>query len=422
MPLTYITVTATLPTGTGGETLDGYITFTPNALLTDPTDGLIIPPAACQAQVSAGVMTPISLACTDNANLEPSGWAWTVAPTLAGVTIAPYSVLLPQALGETVDLSALTPTTPGPIVTAYAQLGVSNTFTEPNTFTDGLTVEGGLELDGTDIAPPPGGTAEFLRADGTWDVPAGGGGGAVGSVFDRTGAVVAENGDYSADQITGLGSAATHSSSDFDAAGAAASAQTAAESFATAAVAVETARAEAAEATKLPTTAAGAANGVATLDGSEHLPAGQGANLFSRQVEIAADGVASTVIATVGTWTPTYFGITDTGEVWSGWINLSDGAQNDQISFDFACGAGTYTIELLHLAYTNRGTYTIEVDGVSVGTIDGYAAALTPTRGLLAGVAISAGAHTLTLLMATKNAAASGYEGLVERLILTRTA
>jgi hypothetical protein len=420
MALTYIEVTATFPTGAQG-TLDGYVTFTPNALLADPTDELIIPPAACQAQVNGGVMTPISLACTDNANLEPSGWAWTVAPTLSGVRIAPYSVFLPHT-GETVDLSTLTPVTPGPIVTAYAQLGAGNTFTEPNTFTDGLTVDGAFELDGTGIASPPGGSTEFLRADGTWAVPAGGGGGSVTTVFGRDGAVTAENGDYSAGQITGLGSAATQPSSAFDAAGSASAAQAAAESFATAAVAVETTRAEAAEAGKLPTTAAGTANGVATLDGSGHLPAAQGANLFSRQIEIAADGVASTVIATVGTWTPTYLMTSDTGGVWSGWINISDAAQNDSISFDFACGAGTYTIELLHLAYTNRGTFTVEVDGVSVGTVDGYVAALTPTRGLLSGVAISAGQHTLTLLMATKNASASGYVGLVERLILTRTA
>ena len=51
---------------------------------------------------------------------------------------------------------------------------------------------------------------------------AGGGGGGVVSIYGRTGAVIATSGDYSAAQITGLGTAATHASTDFDAAGAAA--------------------------------------------------------------------------------------------------------------------------------------------------------------------------------------------------------
>lgn len=58
----------------------------------------------------------------------------------------------------------------------------------------------------------------------TWQA-GGGGGGGVTSVFDRTGAVVAQVGDYSADQISGLGTAATQDSTAFDAAGSAATAQ-----------------------------------------------------------------------------------------------------------------------------------------------------------------------------------------------------
>lgn len=142
----------------------------------------------------------------------------------------------------------------------------------------------------------------------------------------------------------------------------------------------------------------------------------------SRQIPIQANGLPSTLAAPVGTWTPTYLAASDTGGVWSGWVNISDGAQNDSISFDLACAAGTYTLELLHLPYTNRGIYTAQIDGVTVGTIDGYAASLTAGRSLLPGVAIAAGAHTLTLLMAAKNASASGYLGMIERIVLTRTA
>lgn len=147
-----------------------------------------------------------------------------------------------------------------------------------------------------------------------------------------------------------------------------------------------------------------------------------GSTVFSRQLVVAADGVPSVVVAPVGVWTPTYLMTSDTGGVWSGWINASDGAQNDAVSFDFACGAGTYELELRHLAYTNRGTYTVKIDGVSVGTVDGYAASLTAERSTLTGIALAAGTHVVTLLMATKNASSISYFGFVERLMFTRTA
>lgn len=54
--------------------------------------------------------------------------------------------------------------------------------------------------------PDPGavaGSTHFLREDAVWAVPAGGGGGAVNSVFTRVGTVVAQNGDYSVAQVTG---------------------------------------------------------------------------------------------------------------------------------------------------------------------------------------------------------------------------
>lgn len=143
-----------------------------------------------------------------------------------------------------------------------------------------------------------------------------------------------------------------------------------------------------------------------------------GGSAYSRQIPIQANGAASTVVAPVGVWTPTY--IAD--PAYYGWVNQSDGTQNDQISFDCACDAGTYTLELYHLPFQSRGIYTVQVDGATVGTIDGYAASLAPAHSALTGLTIGAGQHTVTLLMATKNASATGYIGMVERIVLTRTA
>lgn len=52
----------------------------------------------------------------------------------------------------------------------------------------------------------------------------------------------------------------------------------------------------------------------------------------------------------------------------------SSGAQNDEINFDVVLGAGTWTIELMHRTSNDRGVYSVQLDGVAVGTVEGYAA------------------------------------------------
>jgi len=142
----------------------------------------------------------------------------------------------------------------------------------------------------------------------------------------------------------------------------------------------------------------------------------------SRQLIIALDATPSAVVAPVGAWEQLYYSVTDTSDVWSGWVSQSDDVQGSSISFDFACSPGTWDFELWHLAYRNRGIYTFLVDGVEVGTLDGYADALTPARSVLSGVTLTGGAHTVTIAMLSQNASATGFIGLIERLVLTRTA
>lgn len=147
-----------------------------------------------------------------------------------------------------------------------------------------------------------------------------------------------------------------------------------------------------------------------------------GSAIISRQIVIALSGSSSSQIATVGTWTPTYLTNTDTSN-FVGWVNVSDTTQNDAISFDFVCNAGTHTLEFFHLPFQNRGIYTLQIDGSTIGTVDGYASSLNPTRAVLTGIVVSTtGQHTLTILMATKNASASAYMGMMDRAVLTQTA
>lgn len=144
---------------------------------------------------------------------------------------------------------------------------------------------------------------------------------------------------------------------------------------------------------------------------------------FSRQVLIDLSGSHSVETATVGVWTSHYYMDTDTGGLFQGWVSQNDpGSLNDSASYDFACGAGTYKLELLHLVSTNRAIYTVKIDGGTVGTIDGYAGAFGYVRSTLTNVSISAGQHVLTFVALTKNASSSGYDMLFERAILTQTA
>lgn len=143
---------------------------------------------------------------------------------------------------------------------------------------------------------------------------------------------------------------------------------------------------------------------------------------FSRQIFIDLSSAHSVETATVGTWTSHYYLDTDTGGLFQGWVSQNDpGSLNDSASYDFACGAGTYKFELLHLVSTNRAIYTVKIDGSTVGTVDGYAGGFGYVRSTLTGLALSAGQHVLTFTALSKNASSSGYDMLFERAILTQT-
>jgi hypothetical protein len=123
----------------------------------------------------------------------------------------------------------------------------------------------------------------------------------------------------------------------------------------------------------------------------------------------------------VGVWTPDFTTLAPS--------NLSDGVQNSSISFDFISSSGTYALDFMHLVGPNRGIYTIAIDGVTVGTVDAYAAAYVTVAGAsigaagvstLTGIGLSPGAHVLKFTMATKNASSSAYYGCISGATFTR--
>lgn len=103
----------------------------------------------------------------------------------------------------------------------------------------------------------------------------------------------------------------------------------------------------------------------------------------------------------------------------------SSGAQNDEISFDIVLAAGTWTFELIYVAGSDTGIFSILLDGTLIGTHESYVGALavpnvqTPLSGIVIG---TTGKKRLTLKMASKNALSSSYKGMIQHIQLRRTA
>lgn len=150
-----------------GNALSGTVQFIASASpFADPTAPAFLSGVTVTATLSNGAFSVV-LPCTDNTTLSPTGFVYTVVETVSGDS-RQYLISLPHTLGATVDLAAIAPVTTLPTVSPFGVLALANTWTGTNTFT------GGFALGPTSIATPPGGTADFLRADGTWAAPAGG--------------------------------------------------------------------------------------------------------------------------------------------------------------------------------------------------------------------------------------------------------
>jgi hypothetical protein len=103
---------------------------------------------------------------------------------------------------------------------------------------------------------------------------------------------------------------------------------------------------------------------------------------------------------------------------------LSSGAQNATVSWDVTLSPGTWTMAMVHHQDSNRGIYTVTLDGVSLGTVDGYNGALNRnTQSTIAGFSVTTpGKKRLAFTMATKNGSSSSYFGTLSAIQLFRTA
>lgn len=83
---------------------------------------------------------------------------------------------------------------------------------------------------------------------------------------------------------------------------------------------------------------------------------------------------------------------------------------NNYIETDIWLDVGTYKVALIYHKDTDAGIYDIQLDGVSKGTVDGYAAAATNNNySEVTGIAVTKGLKVLKLNMGSKNASSSAY-------------
>lgn len=189
--LNLIAVTGTYTTITGSP-LTGYVNFSITTPVTDPEGHVIFNISTQSAALNSSGSFNIIIPCTDNTDLAPA-FTYLVTEVIPGLGRA-YYVSLPHTLGSSVDISELAPTSAPP---------ATNAFNSPNTWTATQAYSGSPGLQIT-----TGASEDYILtsdADGnaTWQ-PGEGGGGAVDSVFGRTGVVAAHTGDYTPAQVGAL--------------------------------------------------------------------------------------------------------------------------------------------------------------------------------------------------------------------------
>lgn len=103
-----ITLTGTFPVPVGGTARTGQVTFTPTAVLVDSTQHAIYSGGGPIALDNTGKFTVVLL-CTNDPDVQPTGWRWLVDEQPAGGRRRAYYIDIPSTLGPTVDLSQLAP-------------------------------------------------------------------------------------------------------------------------------------------------------------------------------------------------------------------------------------------------------------------------------------------------------------------------
>ena len=125
--------------------------------------------------------------------------------------------------------------------------------------------------------------------------------------------------------------------------------------------------------------------------------------------------------AVAGTWNF----VVDANQILTGhYVNDTSHANNDQVTFPFALGKGTYEVSMIYLTTPNRGKLDIALDGnIIINQLDQYSAGVifNVIHRELA-VVIRHPTKTLSFRVNGKNAASSDYHANCSLISFRRVA
>lgn len=203
--LNLITVTGSYADPVTGAPLSGLVTFYLAQPLTDTVGNVTLAAGPYAAPVISGSFS-ITLPCTDNASLNPTGFAYQVTEQVPGVYRS-NTYQLPHTLGPSVNIAQLVPVNPSPpYSTVYGVLANSQTWTGTNTFTGETIVP--TPVNAADAA-----TKAYVDGHGSGS-PSGPAGGVLSGTYPNPGATAGLPGTSAVGDTAATGVAASLALSD----------------------------------------------------------------------------------------------------------------------------------------------------------------------------------------------------------------
>ena len=95
-----------------GAPVRGTVTFSPDQFLLNAGESVVLVDAPVTVTLDATGSFAVDLATTNDPDVDPNGWTWTLTPNFDGAF--PLTFALPSNLGPTVDLTVLAPALPIP--------------------------------------------------------------------------------------------------------------------------------------------------------------------------------------------------------------------------------------------------------------------------------------------------------------------
>jgi len=95
-----------------GSPVRGSVTFDTDYYVLDAGENVVVIEAPITANLDATGSFSVDLIATDDPDMTPTGWTWTLTPNFTGAF--PLEFALPASLAPTTDITVLSPALPNP--------------------------------------------------------------------------------------------------------------------------------------------------------------------------------------------------------------------------------------------------------------------------------------------------------------------